>query len=160
MKIIKAETKVSVKYLTAILIAGLTIASWAGTTIDPSRTLYTGRAMGLGGAYLGFAKDAEGIFANPSGLTKLEYPQMVGLSRKIFLDETIYQVAAWSIPTNYGTFGMGFMGTAIDGSYPTQREPGTNRIVINPSLEAMGYDNNVLMFTYAQKLIIITHGKI
>jgi len=141
-----------IRILTATLVAGLIITAWAGTTIDPSRTLYTGRAMGLGGTYLGFANDAEGIFANPSGLTKLEYPQMVGVSRKIFLDETTYQVMAWSAPTHYGTFGMGYVGTAIGESFPTLREPGTNRIVINPSSEAMGYDNSVLMFTYARQL--------
>lgn len=123
-----------------------------GTTIDVSRTIYTGRTLGMGGAHLGFSNDGEGIFTNPSGLAKLEFPQLVGLSRKLFLEETQYSIYGWAVPTQWGTFGLGYVGASVGGSYATARDPSTSRIVINPSLEAVSYENSVLMLTAARDL--------
>ena len=124
---------------------------FAGTTIDPSRTIYMGRTLGMGGAHLALSNDGEGIFANPSGLAGLEFPQITGLSRKIFLDETAYSLYGFSVPTDYGSFGVGYAGANTGGSYATSRD-NNNRIVINPSYEAVTYDNSVLLFSYAKDI--------
>lgn len=149
----------AVKFLTATLVAGLFclgfgISSLAdtGTTIDPSRTIYAGRTLGMGGAGMGLINDGEGLFLNPSGLSRLNFPAATVLSRKLFLEETTYSLLSAAFPTAWGTFGVGYTGASVGGSYPTTRDPGTSRIIVNPSLEAVGYENSVILITYAREL--------
>lgn len=123
-----------------------------GTTLDPSRTIYAGRTLGMGGAGMALIADGEGLFLNPAGLSKLNFPAATVLSRKLFLEETTYSLLSAAFPTPWGTFGVGYTGAAVGGSYPTTRDPGTSRIIVNPSLEAVGYENSVLLITYAREL--------
>lgn len=123
-----------------------------GTSIDISRSIYSGRTMGMGEANVASANDGEGLFINPSQLATLQFPQMMGLSRKLVLDETDYTLYSYAVPTDWGTFGIGYAGAATGNSLPTTRDPGTNRVIVNPSLEATGYDTSVTIFTYARTL--------
>ena len=149
----------AVKFLTATLVAGLFCLGFGipsqadtGTTIDPSRTIYAGRTLGLGGAGMALMNDGEGLFLNPSGLSKLTFPTGTALSRKLFLEETTYSLLSAAFPTAWGTFGIAYSGASVGGSYPTNRDPGTSRIIVNPSLEALGYENSVILITYAREL--------
>lgn len=128
--------------------------SHAATTIDPSRTVYLGKTLGMGGAHIGLSDDGEGIFSNPSGLAHIKFPQVTGLSRKIFLDQTSYSIYSFAMPTDIGIFGIGHVGTFINGSYATLRDE-NNRISINPSVEAMSYNNKVTMLSYSRDLSTI-----
>ena len=136
-----------------ILLAGAALAV-NGISIDPSRTLYSARQMGMGGAAIGFANDANGIFANPSSLTGFEFPQMTATSRKLMLDETQYSLLGWVCPTVYGTFGIGYVGMGSGGSLPTMLDGATGRIIQDPSLEASSYSNSVIAFSYSRDTVI------
>lgn len=125
--------------------------SFASTTIDPTRNLYLGKTLGMGGAHVALSNDGEGIFSNPSGLADTDFPQITGLSRKIFLDETAYSLYSFSFPTGFGSFGAGYAGANTGGSYATSRD-NNNRIVINPSIEAVSYDNSVFLISYAKDI--------
>ena len=123
-----------------------------GIALDPSRTLFNARQLGMGGVSVGFANDANGVFANPSGLTGLEFPQVTTSSRRLLMDETQYLLLGWAMPTDYGTFGIGYAGMGTGGSIPTMLDPGTGRIIQNPSLEVGSYSNSVLAFSYAREI--------
>jgi len=123
-----------------------------GTSLDISRLIYSGRTMGMGGAHVALSDDGEGVFTNPSGLAGIEFPQASGLTRKILLEETIYSLYSLALPTKWGTFGVGYANARIAGSVPTMRDPGTNRIMIDPSGYASNYENGVIMLTYARQL--------
>jgi len=123
-----------------------------GISLDPSRTLFAARPVGMGGVSLGFSDDAGGVFSNPSAMIDLEFPQLVGASRKLLLDQTQYTLFCWALPTDYGTFGFGFTGMNIAGSLPTKLDPATNRIILDPSREATSYDNRVIAFSYSRKV--------
>ncbi|MFH1683871.1 MAG: S-layer homology domain-containing protein [Candidatus Margulisiibacteriota bacterium] len=123
-----------------------------GISLDPSRTLYSARQLGMGGISIGFSDDASGVFANPSGMADNPFPQFVAASRKLVLDETQYTLLCWAIPTNWGTIGLGYTGLNIGGSSPTQRDPATNRILVDPSSEATAYENSVIGFSYSRKI--------
>jgi hypothetical protein len=125
-----------------------------GTSFDPSRSLFTARQLGMGGASVAFSDDANGIFSNPSGLSKLEFPQLTGSSRKLLLDETQYTLFGLAVPTEWGTFGTGYTGMNTGGSFPTKLDPATNRIIIDPSREAISYDNSVFVVSYAREVKI------
>jgi hypothetical protein len=127
------------------------VAAVGGTSFDPSLTPFTARQVGMGGVAVGFANDANGIFSNPAGMVELEFPQLVATSRKLVLDETQYSLIGAAIPTDYGTFGFGYVTMGTGGSLPTQLDPGTNRIIIDPTREAMSYDNSVAAISYANK---------
>ena len=144
--------RISILVFSIFSIISFSVLADTGTTVDISRSIYSGRTLGMGGAHVGLSDDGDGLFTNPSGLAKIEFPQMMGLSRKIMLDETSYTLYSFAAPTNWGTFGVGYCGAQTGGSYPTMRDPGTNRVVINPSLEAINYENSVMLFTYARKL--------
>ncbi len=122
----------------------------AGTSFDPSRNSLAARQVGLGGLSLLFADDANGAFANPAGLTNLEFPQLLAAARKQMLDETQYSLLEWALPTTWGTFGLGYTAMSISGSLPTALDPATGRIMIDPSREAIAYSNSVLGLAYAR----------
>ncbi|MDP2990130.1 MAG: hypothetical protein Q8O57_06140, partial [Kiritimatiellota bacterium] len=96
-----------------------------GTSFDPSRNSLAARQVGLGGLSLLFADDANGVFANPAGLTKLEFPQLLAAARKQLLDETQYSLLEWALPTTWGTFGVGYTAMSLGGSLPTALDPAT-----------------------------------
>ncbi|MFH1361939.1 MAG: hypothetical protein ABIH69_04720, partial [bacterium] len=123
-----------------------------GTSLDPSNNLYAARQLGLGGLSIGFADDANGVFANPAGLTDFEFPQISGSSRTLLLGEVQSTLLTWAMPTEQGTFGVGFTSLNTGGSYPTKLDPATSRIIIDPSREATSYDNSVLAISYSRKL--------
>lgn len=123
-----------------------------GVTVDPSRTLFPARQVGMGGVSLGFSDDSNGIFSNPAGLTDISFPQLSATSRKIMLDETQYTLGTWAFPTVFGIFGIGYTGMVVGDSFATSLDPGTSRIIINPSLEAGSYSNSVMAFSYARPI--------
>ena len=123
-----------------------------GVALDPSRNLFNARQLGMGGVSISFANDANAIFTNPSGLTKVEFPQLTASSRKIMLDETSYSLVGWAVPTNYGTFGIGYIAMGSGGSLPTALDPNTGRIILNTSLEAGSYSNSVIAFSYCREM--------
>ncbi len=125
-----------------------------GIALDPSRTPFTARQLGMGGVSVAFSDDANGVFSNPAGMTEIEFPQLIGASRKLVLGETQYSLIGWAVPTDWGVFGMGYTGMNISGSLPTMLDPATNRIIIDPSREAMSYDNSVILLSYARKVKI------
>ncbi|MBN2058566.1 MAG: S-layer homology domain-containing protein [Candidatus Saganbacteria bacterium] len=123
-----------------------------GIGLDPSNNPYTARHLGMGGASLGFADDASGVFINASGLAKAEFPQMLGASRKLVLDEVQYSLFCWAMPSEWGTFGIGYTGLNVGDSIPTRRDEATNRIIVDPSREATAYDNSTIALAYAKQL--------
>jgi hypothetical protein len=143
-------------FITGLLLCCMILPALAvgGTSFDPSRSLFTARQLGMGGVSVAFSDDANGIFSNPSGLTKLEFPQLTGASRKLLLDETQYILFGWAVPTEWGTFGMGYTGMNTGGSFPTKLDPASNRIIIDPSREAISYDNSVFVLSYARDVEI------
>ncbi|MFA5112741.1 MAG: S-layer homology domain-containing protein [Candidatus Margulisiibacteriota bacterium] len=133
------------------LLAGAALAV-NGVTLDPSRTLFNARQLGMGGVSVAFANDANGVFANPACLTGFEFPQLTTSSRRLMLDESQYLLLGWAMPTDYGTFGLGYAGLGVGGSLPTAIDPGTNRIIQDPTQEAGSYSNSVLALSYTRDL--------
>src|SRR3989339_378598 len=124
----------------------------SGITLDPSRSLFAARQLGMGGVSISFSDDANGVFSNPAGLAMIKLPQLTGASRKLMLDETEYVHTAWAMPTKWGVFGLGYVAMGTGGSLPTKRDPATNRIVIDPSSEATSYSNSAIALSYSKAL--------
>ncbi|MFH1826544.1 MAG: S-layer homology domain-containing protein [bacterium] len=123
-----------------------------GLSLDPTQNIYSARQLGMGGVSVAFADDADGVFSNPACLTNLEFPKLTGTSRKILLDETQYTLIGLAVPTDWGTFGLGFSGMNTGGALPTKLDPGNNRVIIDPSREATSYYNNVIALAYSRQI--------
>jgi hypothetical protein len=140
------------RILTLILIGCLAapVVAVSGVSFDPSVTPFTARKVGMGGVGVGFANDAAGMFSNPSGLAAIKFPQLTATSRKLVLDETQYNLIGWAMPTDYGTFGLGYVSMGTGGSLPTMLDPASGRIILNPSGEVTSYNNSVTVVNYAR----------
>ena len=143
--------KRSLSILIFLLIAAPVLAV-DGVGLNPASTLYNARALGMGGVSVAFANDASGVFANPAATAGLEFPQVLAASRKLVLDETQYTLFSYALPTHYGTFGVGYTSLNTADSLPTQRDPASGRIILDPSREATSFDNSVVALSYARQI--------
>jgi len=124
-----------------------------GVATDPSRDQFGARQLGMGGVGAAFGGDANAIFSAPASLTGLEFPQLTAASRKLLLDETQYSLLGWAMPTDHGTFGIGYIGMGAGGSLPTYLDPATGRILQNPSQEVGGYENSVIALSFCREIV-------
>jgi len=140
------------------IVCSLLLGAWSiayavdGITLNPASTLYNARALGMGGVSVAYANDASGVFANPAATAGLEFPQVLAASRKLVLDETQYTLFSWALPTDFGTFGLGYTSLNTADSLPTQRDPATERILLDPSREATSFDNSAVAISYSRQL--------
>lgn len=64
------------------------------------------RALGMGGAYTALADDANALYWNPAGLSKLEKREFTASHAELF-ESTRLDFLAYAHPTNKGTFAAG-----------------------------------------------------
>lgn len=157
--------KIGLLFFSLLIFTSISWAATGGITLNPGQTIYAPRPMGLGNAFTALADDPNSIFLNPAGLNKLKYFSFTGISRKIVFDETQYLMAGAVFPTDIGNWGFGFVDYSIAGGFATTRDPSTNRIIVNSSVESMSYNNNVFILSYARpfmekKLLLGTNLKV
>lgn len=145
--------KIGLLIFSFLIFTSISWAATGGITLNPGQTIYAPRPMGLGNAFTALADDPNSIFLNPAGLNKLKYFSFTGVSRKIVFDETQYLLAGAVLPTDIGHWGFGVVDYSIAGSFATSRDPSTNRIIVNPSVESLSYDNNVFFLSYAKPFL-------
>lgn len=125
--------------------------SYANTTTDPSLTAISARSIGMGGVSL-MIDDSTAVFSNPAGIANIRDWQVSGTSMTL-LTEIKQNIASGAIKTQYGTFGFGYVNASLGGSFGTMRDNSNlGRIVQNPSVPAMGFDDSTTILTYARKI--------
>ncbi|MFA5105089.1 MAG: S-layer homology domain-containing protein [Candidatus Margulisiibacteriota bacterium] len=138
--------------LTVVFVCTQWIIVYAGTTLNPSLYAFGARQIGMGRATLADKADPNNIFSNPASLDFSKNWQISGTSSNL-LGDVHQTTAAGSFKTDFGTIGIGFVGLSTANSFPTVREPSvTGRIILDPSSEAIGYDNSVLMLSYSKRV--------
>jgi hypothetical protein len=113
--------KLALIVLTIILLSPFAFAINIAT--DLTSAGIGARPMALGGAFIGLANDASAIFSNPAGLGTNKSMQFVSMSTKV-LNSVEYQLAGFSYPTEYGTFGVGYMSATTPAGYYTYYDGG------------------------------------
>ena len=75
-----------------------------------------GRALGMGGTFVGVANDVTSGYYNPAGLANINYPQLSLMHSEQFGDLVNYDYAAVAIPFQEDlSFGLSVMRLGIDG---------------------------------------------
>ncbi len=77
--------------------------SWAAETASFLNIGVGGRALGMGGAYTALADDANSIYWNPAGLSKLDKREFTASHAEMF-EKTRLDFLAYAHPTPQGTF--------------------------------------------------------
>jgi|CXWL01.1.fsa_nt_gi hypothetical protein len=133
----------------AILFSFASQGSWAAETASFLNIGVGARALGMGGAYTALADDANALYWNPAGLSKLEKREFTASHAEMF-ESTRLDFLAYAHPTSQGTFAGGL-------TYLSQ-----GKIEGRDSLgrQAAGYDASdaALSFGYAHKLEVADLG--
>jgi hypothetical protein len=123
-----------------LLLSGACLAA----AFDPSTAALGARPMGLGGAFVGEASDTNAIFLNPAGIASINNWSVTSMSTRL-LDTVDYRMAGGTYRTEYGTFGIGYIGT----STPAGLNTGTST---NEVYDEMSFSTNTLIFSYGNAL--------
>src|SRR3989339_1234579 len=138
----------------ALIFLLVRIAS-AAAAPDPTRISIGARVLGLGSACMGLDGDANSIYSNPANLSSIDYWQIASMSGNL-LEEYNYFSLSGIYPTQYGKFGLGIVSSNTGGALPTKVEelsdPSDPIYIQDPALSNMGYYNNALILSYANKM--------
>ena len=122
---------------------------------DPIRISTGARPLAMGKAFVGLADDVSSIFLNPAGLANPQRWQVTSMSGKL-LEEFNYLSLSGLYPTNYGNFGLAYVGSSIGGALPTTIEAGSDPddpiYTVDLTQDPMSYYNNLLLLSYGNKL--------
>ena len=90
----------------AILFSFASQASWAAETASFLNIGVGARALGMGGAYTALADDANALYWNPAGLSKLEKREFTASHAEMF-ESTRLDFLAYAHPVGDGAFAAG-----------------------------------------------------
>ena len=135
--------------LSVTLFSTYSCAAYVKTTIDPTLIGIGARPIGTGRAYVGLADDVNAVFLNPAGLAGLKTWQVQSMTTRL-LGMIDYLSFAGTYNTEYGTFGLGYVGASMSGSFVTTLElSGGGEIVIPVAPEsAIDYTSSVILLSY------------
>src|SRR3989339_1204733 len=133
----------------------LSYAVFAAVAPDPTRIAIGARVLSLGSASMGLEGDANSLYSNPASLASIKYWQIASMSGNL-LEEYNYFSLSGIYPTQYGKFGLGIVSSNTGGALPTKVEelsdPSDPIYIQDPALSNMGYYNNALILSYANKM--------
>jgi hypothetical protein len=154
-----------------ILIASLILCTSAypasdGSLTDPTQIGVGARPLAMGKAFSGFTNDASDIFINPAGLANSKYPKFISMSGQL-LSDVDYLVLGAANPTDYGTFGIGYVSSNIPNiAVTTLQYEGTPTVEVIPAgstsfystVLTLSYSNNVNKLPYLSNYDNMTYG--
>ncbi len=80
-------------------------------------SLYSARALGMGGAYIGVCDDVSSININPAGLSQIEKTEFSCAYSPLYGHDVYSENAGFAVPAGYNTLAFGVAGTGIKNVY-------------------------------------------
>jgi len=127
------------------LIAFLPVALCYAGIFDPV-SIYSGRALGIGGAYIGVCDDVASININPAGLSQIEKIEISGTYSPLYGPDVYSECLGIAVPFGYNTFAFNIAKTGIKNIY-------------SEGLYSIGYSRILLknsFFGFAAKIMNIS----
>jgi len=152
-----AKILISLTFCTLALTAFQFVASADDIKIasDPVRIGVGARSLGMGKVGLALGDDCGSIFSNPAGIAGLNDWQIMSMTGR-FINEVTYLQFGGTYRTEYGTFGLGYVGASIGAKFPLPELSGMGPDVrvIPSTLESadFNYNNSVFLLSYGAQL--------
>lgn len=126
-----------------VIIAVLLLAQASfAESFDPTFGAIGARPMGLGKAFIGLADDTNTLFLNPAGLALLDEWSVTSMYTKL-LDTIDYRMVGGTWNTEYGNFGVGYIGTSNPAGYHANE---------TEVFDKMSFDTHTLIVSYGNKM--------
>ena len=109
--------KIPLTFILLLFLAPCIALAQTKVASDPTRIGVGARILGMGKSYVGVADDISGMFINPAALAELDKWQLTSMQGK-FINEYNYLNFGAAIPTDFGSFGIGYVGSDISFTGP------------------------------------------
>jgi len=130
-----------------LLTHGFTGVVFAKATLDLTQAGVGARPTGMGRAYVAVANDSNAVFLNPAGIASAKSWGLTSMSTKL-MNRVDYKLLGGIYPTQYGVFGLGYIGANTPaGYYTTDKDSLTGAVPIS-------YGSSLFVLSYAKKLSI------
>jgi len=144
--------------LSVVLLSFLQLEVGAKTikiAADPIRMAVGARYLGMGKMGLTFWDEGSSMYLNPAGVGTLTDWQITSMAGK-FVGEIDYLQFTGVYPTEYGNFGLGYVGSGIGADFPIPLlipvDGGEYRVIPSPTEEAQyNFNNSVILLSYGVK---------
>jgi hypothetical protein len=123
------------------MVGAVSYAAVSGSTDDPSVIGGGARPLGMGKAFAAIADDADAPFINPAGIAGIKAPQIMTMYTNL-MGEVYYAEYSGAVPTQNGTFGMGYITTGVNGI----------QTIVHSQEVLTDYYDSLLVFTYSSPL--------
>ncbi|MDD4178676.1 MAG: hypothetical protein PHH14_01320 [Candidatus Margulisbacteria bacterium] len=133
--------KIFLTWLGVLLLSSAVLATVVGETDDPMVIGGGARPLGMGRAFAAVVEDADAPLINPAGGAGFHSPQVMTMFTNL-LGEVYYSEYCGAFPSNFGTFGFGYVATGVNQVLV----PGSSSIVYSD------YHDNLLVFSYSTPL--------
>jgi len=122
------------------------------TTTDPTLIGIGARPIGTGKAFVGLSDDVNAVFMNPAGLAGLKTWQVQSMTTRL-LNIIDYVSVAGTYNTDYGTFGLGYVGATLSGSFVTTMELEGGGGIVIPIIagDTIDYTSSAILLSYGSE---------
>jgi len=128
-KLINRKWGIILSALIVVLLSSLCNAA----VFDPVY-LYSGRALGMGGAYIGVCDDISSININPAGLSQIEKVEFLGVYSPLYGQDICSEYFGIAVPFGYNTIAFNIARTGIKNIYSENLYSiGYSRIILKNS---------------------------
>jgi hypothetical protein len=139
-------------HIFALIFVGLfsiniSFAQTLGVTTDITKIGIGAKSLGMGGS--GVALSESNSFINPATLAGASTYRVSSMYTSL-MNDVGYAQGSIVYPSEYGVFGIGYLGASTGDSYVTKRGTG-NRIELSDA-GAMSYNNSLILLSYAKEL--------
>ncbi|MBU0686622.1 MAG: S-layer homology domain-containing protein [Candidatus Margulisbacteria bacterium] len=148
----------SIFILCIVLCSVLVVPSFAELKVanDPTRLGVGARPLGLGKAFVAIDADPSSMFVNPAGISTSPKWQVTSMSGN-FINEVNYTQLGGVYPTDFGTFGLGYIGSGLSFTAPvsaTIEVSGEIRVFpsTNEGTASYNYSNTAIILAYGVQL--------
>ena len=121
-------------------------AADAANSIDLGVAGVGARPMAMGRAGVALSDDVNAVFSNPAGLGTQKAWGLTSMTTKL-RDRVEYNMLGGTYPTEFGTFGVGYLSASTPAGYLT-----TDKASISGALQAISYDSSMLILSYGRDL--------
>lgn len=145
---------VFIPLLLLISLSSIVFAEEIKVAADPTRIGVGARSLGMGKMGLSLGDDCGAIFMNPAGISGLQDWQIVSMAGR-FIGEIDYLQFGGTYKTDYGTFGLGYVGASIGAEFARGvliSFEGEFRVIATGETDTYSYNDSVFLLSYGSRL--------